>query len=306
MKKITTIIWCFIDGKKGHENQSVGLINQLESKVKCITHYIDVPAKNSFFSALVFNKLSVLKVLRKPSLIIGAGHKTHLYVLYAKFFFGGKSILLMKPSLPVKWFDLSVIPEHDVGNLSKSIYITKGPLGKITHKKYKQIRGQNLVLIGGESKHYEWDSNKIINQIKEIVENNPKESFILSSSRRTPKNFIAKIPQQIKSNIKIVLCHETNESWMNKVMAQSNYIWVTVDSYSMIYESINAAANVGVLNLKNKNTKLTKAITKLISEKKVFTWDKKQTYKTNKKIIYKSNEIEICSKYIIKRFINKI
>ena len=37
MKKITTIIWCFIDGKKGHENQSVGLINQLESKVKCIT-----------------------------------------------------------------------------------------------------------------------------------------------------------------------------------------------------------------------------------------------------------------------------
>jgi hypothetical protein len=70
MKKITTIIWCFIDGKKGHENQSVGLINQLESKVKCITHYIDVPAKNSFFSALVFNKLLVLKALRKPDLII--------------------------------------------------------------------------------------------------------------------------------------------------------------------------------------------------------------------------------------------
>ena len=106
--------------------------------------------------------------------------------------------------------------------------------------------------------------------------------------------------------MKIFLCHETNESWINKVMAESNYIWVTVDSYSMIYESLNSAAKVGVLNLKNKNTKLTKAITKLISEKKVFTWDKKQTYKTNKKIIYKSNETEICSKYIIKRFINKI
>ena len=306
MKKRTTIIWCFRDGKKGHQNQLASLIDQLELNEKCFTQYIDMPVKNSFLSALVFNKLLVLKALRKPNLVIGAGHKTHLYVLYAKFFFGGKSVLLMKPSLPIKWFDLSVIPEHDVENLSKSIYITKGPLVKITHKKYKQISGQNLVLIGGESKHYEWDSNKIINQLKEIVENNPKESFILSSSRRTPKNFIAKIPQQIKSNIKIVLCHETNESWMNKVMAQSNYIWVTVDSYSMIYESFNSAAKVGVLNLKNKNTKLTKAITKLISEKKVFTWDKKQTYKTNKKIIYKSNETEICSKYIIKRFINKI
>ena len=250
--------------------------------------------------------MRVLKGLKKPDLLIGAGHKTHLYILYSKLMFGGKSVLLMKPSLPIKWFDLSIIPEHDVEKINNSIFISKGPLVKFTHKYYKKIRGQNLILIGGESKHYEWDSIKIINQLKEIIENNPKESFILTSSRRTPKNFISKIPKQLKFNMKIFLYHETNESWMNRSLSESSYIWVTEDSYSMIYESLNSRAKVGVLKLKNKNTKLSRAISKLITEKIVFTWDEKLTYKKGRTPLYKDNEAERCSKYIINRFLSKV
>ena len=41
------------------------------------------------------------------------------------------------------------------------------------------------------SKHYEWDSNKIINQLKEIVENNPKESFTFEELRQISAGFFA-------------------------------------------------------------------------------------------------------------------
>ena len=306
MKKRTTIIWCFTDGKKGHENQSMSLISQLSSKIECAVEIIDIPKQNSFLSALILNNLAVLKDLKKPDLLVGAGHKTHLYILYSKLIFGGKSVLLMKPSLPVKWFDLSIIPEHDVEKINNSIFISKGPLVKFTHKYYKKISGQNLILIGGKSKHYEWDSIKIINQLKKIIENNPKESFILTSSRRTPKNFISKIPKELKINMKVFLYHETNESWMNSAISESSFIWVTVDSYSMIYESLNSGAKVGVLNLENKNTKLSRAISKLIAEKIIFTWDEKLTYKTQRKPLYKYNEAERCSKYIINRFLSKV
>ena len=84
MKKRTTIIWCFTDGKKGHENQSMSLISQLSSKIECAVEIIDIPKQNSFLSALILNNLAVLKDLKKPDLLVGAGHKTHLYILYSK------------------------------------------------------------------------------------------------------------------------------------------------------------------------------------------------------------------------------
>ena len=82
----------------------------------------------------LFFKYDIDKSLMRSNKI---GYKKYLFFLYSKLIFGGKSVLLMKPSLPVKWFDLSIIPEHDVEKINNSIFISKGPLVKFTHKYYK-------------------------------------------------------------------------------------------------------------------------------------------------------------------------
>ena len=63
--------------------------------------------------AIIFKKYNLDKRLIKPDIAIGAGHKTHLYLLAIKRCFGAKIVVILKPSLPLKFFDLCVIPKHD-------------------------------------------------------------------------------------------------------------------------------------------------------------------------------------------------
>ena len=51
--------------------------------------------------------------LPKPDILLGAGHATHLDIITAKLKFGGKSVIIMKPTLPYCMFDLCLIPKHD-------------------------------------------------------------------------------------------------------------------------------------------------------------------------------------------------
>ena len=107
------IIWRFTDGKLGHENQTSGLVAALG--LKRDSRVIDVPIASLPSSP----KLLLLALFRrkisdfpseKPDLIIGAGRATHIPMVVAKSQCGGKSIVLMRPSIPFKLFDLIVAP----------------------------------------------------------------------------------------------------------------------------------------------------------------------------------------------------
>tara|TARA_B100000767_G_scaffold275021_1_gene310073 strand:- start:250 stop:1152 length:903 start_codon:yes stop_codon:yes gene_type:complete len=292
------VIWRLLDGKAGHEKQSLSLINALNCEVGVKT--INIDSKSFLFS--IFFLIGKLKRIPKPDFIIGVGHKTHIALLYLRFFFGGKSILIMKPSLPCKWFNLCIIPEHDKFKGTGLIYWTKGALAN-TSNLIKKNKKKGLILVGGISKHYEWDGDIITAQIEQLLKNNSSINFILSPSRRTPKDFIIEIKKLSFSNLKIHSIQKQNQNWLKNQMNKAKYAWISEDSISMIYESLTAGQNVGILSLKIKNkSRITNEIDRLKKEKIIFG-NINKSYKNRNKSYVVINEATRCAKLIKNQFI---
>ena len=300
-KQKKTVIWKLLDGKTGHEKQILSLVKALKDEAAIKT--IDIKIR-SFLSLILFS-INKLKKIQKPDFIIAAGHKTHMALLFLKYFFGGKSILIMKPSLPCNWFDLCIIPEHDKFRGRGLILWTKGVLSNTTNLINKNER-KGLILIGGISKHYKWDSERVVNQIEELLRNNLSIHFILSTSRRTPKDFMMKINKLSFKNLKIHPTQDQNENWLKNQMNKTKYAWITEDSMSMIYESITAGQNVGLIGIKSKGkSRITDEVNKLKKEKVIFSNENK-SYKNSNKLHPVVNEANRCAKFINKKFLKKV
>ena len=108
------VIWRFSDGKPGHDAQSQGLVNALSKQPRSvICHVINTQTSTDKLFDIVSRRLLNDNDQQKPDLLIGAGRRTHLAMLMARWRYGGRIIVLMKPDLPRFLFDLCIIPEHD-------------------------------------------------------------------------------------------------------------------------------------------------------------------------------------------------
>ena len=291
------IVWRFLDGKIGHEKQSLALVNFLKLEIKTKLFNVCI---NNFIIFLI--KLKKLKKLPKPDLIIGVGHKVHLSVLIAKYIFGGKSILIMKPTLPVSWFDLCIIPDHDQYHGKGLIYKIKGALCDNENQE-KKDPNKGLILIGGISKNLIWNDSFILKQVTQIVIKNPLIKFILSTSRRTPESFILKLEQLNIKNLIITTPKDQESDWLKKKMSFSKYAWITEDSISMIYESLTSGQLVGILSLSedNEDNKKRESIKILKKDGWVF-YDQDGNYQNKNKLKIFPNEAKRCAIWIKQKF----
>ena len=288
-----------MDGKTGHEKQTSSLTKSLSLQIK--TNIFNIQIKNLLH--LIYNLKQHFKTLPKPDFIVCAGHKTHIPMILLKFIYGGKSIVIMKPSLPCGWFDLCIIPKHDNFMGKGLIYRTKGALAS-TNSLLKKNQKKGLILIGGISKHYEWDSKKLIYQVEELLKKNISINFVLSVSRRTPSDFIKKINGLEFDNLKIHSIKKQNDSWLENQMNKTKYAWISEDSISMIYESLTAGQIVGVLNMSGKkNSRIVNEVAELKKEGLIFA-NTNKTYKNKIKPNNKFNEAIRCAKFIKKNFCN--
>ena len=137
MKKIK-IIWRLSDGKLGHDKQSIALIKNIKNCTKCRVFDIDVKSFKDAFFGIFFKKYKIAAGIPKPDIAIGAGHKTHFHLLATKKCFNAKIIVIMKPSLPTKLFDLCIIPKHDEFKDSSNIITTHTPMVSINSKTKKK------------------------------------------------------------------------------------------------------------------------------------------------------------------------
>ncbi|MDC0422813.1 mitochondrial fission ELM1 family protein [Methylophilaceae bacterium] len=264
MKKSITI-WRVIDGIYGHEKQSKSLTSSLSKIIN--TKIIDLSVKNLW--VLIVKNYFIKNKINKPKFIIGAGHKTHMIIFLCKLVFGGKTILIMKPSLPINWFDLCFIPYHDhVNNIEKkNIVKIYGALNSLRNLgKHNPKRG--LILIGGNSKYFNWDNNNISLQIKSICKTYPDVQYYLTTSRRTPSTFLKSLVSMNIKNIEITSWSEVDNLWIEKRLNECKKVSVTIDSISMIYEAISAGGQVSIIDLiKKKENKISREVERLISKK---------------------------------------
>ena len=262
MKKIK-IIWRVIDGKAGHDKQSLALVENLKNQTKCKVFDINIQNLKNPFLAIIFKKFNLDKSLAKPDIAIGTGHKTHLYLLAIKRCFGTKIVVIMRPSLTYKLFDLCVIPKHDDVKKRNNIIFTQTSLVNF-NLNIRKKDNIGLFLIGGPSRHYYWDTNFVLNQIKKISKKYKLEKFLLTTSRRTPLNFVSELNNQKIHNVKVYEYSKIEDNWLDKKISKVKKIWVTNDSYSMIMEAIVSGAHVDIINLKTKKrSKLSNEINKM-------------------------------------------
>lgn len=292
-------IWRITDQKAGHDSQSLGLSNAIIKSLNYQCFDVQTTLLKKNILGTIFKKIPAIINLPKPDLIIGAGHKTHIPMLAIKYAIGSKVIVIMKPSLPYFMFDYCLIPKHDNVKESKRIITTFGSLNTIEKKNIKKQQ-YNLILIGGLSKHYAWNNDKIIKQLSAIVNYKKDQQTIIVGSRRTPEEFYSHL-SSINNNIKIFKANNCDRQKLEELIYCSNNIWVTKDSISMIYEALSVGAKVGLIELEtNKKNKIDSSLTHLIKNEFLtsFTlWQKTKQLKASKPF----NEAQRCVDILLER-----
>jgi len=274
-------IWILSDGKAGHLSQTRGLAAALQARIPAIIREVDLSNKG-FLEKLevVWRQKAEIRCRRsegvgEPAFIIAAGHGLHVPLLFAGLLFRkAKTVLCMKPSLPMRWFDFCVVPRHDLkpvllAHPPAHVIPTVGALHGI-HPHPERPKMNTLILIGGPSKEYGWDEAKLLEQLSAVscwqlpedggqpssprlrrpekTEERTEAQFLLTTSRRTPADFVDTV-RLACPQIEVVPVEETPRGWVAEKLASSRAVWVTRDSVSMIYEALGCGAPVGLISM---------------------------------------------------------
>ena len=276
----------FTDGKAGHDKQSLALVESLMNQTKCRLFDFNVQDQRNPILDIIFKNYKLPEGITKPDIAIGAGHKTHLHLLAIKRCFNAKIVVIMKPSIPLIFFDLCIIPKHDGIKNGPNIINTQSSLVKF-NSNLKKKENTGLILIGGPSKHYFWDSKTVLEEICKISKKFKFRKLLLSTSRRTPFDFLDQLNELNISDIKVYEYSKIKSDWLDKHINKVKNIWVTNDSYSMVTEALASGADVDIIGLKVKQD------SKLSKEMKVI--------KNNiKRKLPNQNEAKIVAKFIKK------
>ncbi len=252
------VIWRFTDGKAGHDKQSLALVDSLMNQTNCRLFDFNVQSQRNPILNIIFRNYKIPEGIKKPDIAIGAGHKTHLHLLAVKRCLNAKIVVIMKPSLPLIFFDLCIIPKHD--GIKNCAYVINTQTSLIRfNSNLKTKENIGLILIGGLSKHYFWDSNIVLEEICKISNKFKFKRLLLSTSRRTPIDFIDQLNELNISDIKVYEYSKLKSDWLDKHINKVKHIWVTNDSYSMVTEALASGADVDIIDLKVKqDSKLSK------------------------------------------------
>lgn len=247
--------WVFTDEKVGHEKQSRAFLEILKNKYQINEEYFKVTRRGWINAFMVFCgfRSEQVNLSEKPDIIIGTGHRTHIHMLAARRRHKGKIVVIMKPSLPLNWFDLCIIPIHDKPPKRNNVIITEGAVSIIKRSENKN-KNLGLVMLGGPNKQYNWSNKKVLSQISEIIrdESNRDLYWKITTSRRTPVGILEEFKASGLTNIDLFPFEKTPSGWVEETLLSHDQVWVTQDSFSMIQDAIQSGGKVGILELDAK------------------------------------------------------
>ena len=290
------VVWVISDRKPGHLNQSLGLAEALARVTSTTTHVVPALSTGRAWLALLLKHMPD-EMAHTPDLIVGAGHATHFTLLAARRAYKARAVVLMKPSLPRTCFDLCILPAHDGVATDARTLVTEGALNRIRVSDTRDP-SQGLILLGGVSPHFAWNSESLALQIQSLLTRLPEMQWTLSDSRRTPAEFLAQLPPH--PNLEVISQTETPPNWLATQLARCNTVWVTPDSASMVFEALTSGADVGVFDLPvNPRSRVGWAIAKLADAQRVtrfVSWCANGTFHPNR---HPLAEADRCAHWIL-------
>jgi uncharacterized protein len=297
------IIWRLTDGRAGHENQTSGLVEamqRLRSGVQC--H--DVPCEACLPLKDRLRAIDEAATrLAPPDLILGAGHRTHLPLLFTKKRFGGRTVVLMSPSIPHRFFDLIFLPRHDASQKHRPNCVpTIGALNRVVPS-HEHRDEKGVMLIGGPSRQYGWDESNLVAQVSKIVHSAPHVTWELTTSRRTPTSCLPKL-QTVTSRLEVVPCEATGPDWVPRKLGEAGHVWVTEDSVSMIFEALTAGSAVGLLDMpcQNPNHRVPQELNRLAAEGAVVRYGELGLPPCSREHAVALSEATRCARVLFNRF----
>mgnify|MGYP000588344663 CR=1 FL=1 len=258
------------DGKAGHRSQAVGLYKAIQRNSRQSVSFQEISIAQLPIVSLCAGMLAhrIDAVSQTPDYIIGVGSHTQLRVLLlGKVFPQAKTVILMKPNFPFSWFDHVIIPEHDGVAELGNVILSKGALNPIINEQ-RHHPNRILIALGGSSKRHQWDNEKVLHAVQQIAEQNPQAEIILTTSRRTPAEFLDLLNEQpFAGQLQIFPVEQTPQGWIFEEMQQAEAVWVTEDSVSMIYEALTAGCRVGVIQIERlKQDRIVKSVDALLEK----------------------------------------
>ncbi len=250
------VIYIISDGKRGHLSQTQGLAEALLRRARAkrpeAQHSChEIPITGMSWLAKFRYKGKDLN-LPKPNLILCAGHSTHLAAISLARHMRCMCMVCMRPSLPTRFFDLCIMPRHDVpegGVPGSRVFLTNGAINCI--KPHPEVeKRETLVLIGGPSKEFKWEAEHVLNQLTTIARQSTR-NIILTTSRRTPADFVQDVAKACP-NIRVEPVEQTGPTWVADHLATAAEVWVTQDSVSMVYEALSSGSPVGIIEMLRK------------------------------------------------------
>lgn len=265
------VVWRLVDGKPGHEKQSTGLLQGLEALRPVEVYDFDMRFKALFWRQVRGYALGGVVDIPKPHVIVGVGHRTHLPMLFARAVCGGRAVVLMKPTLPRPLFDLIFVPQHDRYRRKGNVVETRGVVCPAADE--PKTADSGLILLGGASPHFDWHSRDVAAQVTAIVRAAPNVQWQACDSRRTPSELRSALPDA--PNLTFRSWQTASGDFLEKTLATANFVWVTADSASMLYEALSAKAQVGVIALKarqrRRDNKHARGVRLLLAQGHVFS-----------------------------------
>ena len=298
------VVWRILDGKAGHEAQTQGLVQALKKKISVFSFDVKAPARWKSLSGFIFKHFEAGKSLSPPDLIVAAGSRTHFALLAASRTYGGKTVVFMQPSLPVSLFDLCLIPKHDSRKSGKNILLTDGVLNPI-QPAIDADPQRGLFLIGGPSRHYDWDTTGILDQVVSLVQENPKINWTLTTSRRTPSDCTQKLIGLFQPNLEIIPVEKTPRGWVSERLQECRLVWVSEDSVSMVYEALTAGALTGLLKVPaiKQTSRVQNSVKLLLEQLRVVHFERRnQLFELGSETILA--EADRCADHIVKHLLN--
>ncbi len=291
------------DGKPGHYNQSLGVIQQIpEYSYQLLEVAFRSKGRDNLLRvlmrifggfrlrheliecllrmALQRKVLNQLDAIDYADFILSTGSSVAAVNLLLGQRLSAKTVTCRRPSpLGISHFDLAILPKmywprRDRGNICKTI----GVPNRISPEDLDARRRQHFensnfyeadendpdrrrigVLIGGEDRYARISNNTTVNLIETLrrIADTRNCQILLTTSRRTPiavENLIGARLSDSEFCPILVLAHRENGvvNPVNQILALSNLVVVTEDSFSMVCEAASSGRKVIILEVDRK------------------------------------------------------
>jgi KDO2-lipid IV(A) lauroyltransferase len=283
------------DGKTGHLNQSLAVFDGIreerhsqgapESRLR--STIVEVNYRNDVWRrvlSLIFHlsggrppfQAALMRAALDPrtydaleksytDVVISCGSSLLPVNLFVKELNAARSVVVMKPSLPLKRFDAVIVPRHDKIKNRSNVFVTERALSVVTSETMKretarlneEFPGGNGrlkigLLIGGDTSAMRFDRERFKKVLAELLRCADEEHALIfaTSSRRTPKwaDEILKGALGDRSRCPLlVIANESNRAGIvGGILGYCDAVVVSGESVSMVSEAVSSGKPVVV------------------------------------------------------------